>query len=281
MKVNAYDSLSYAANQSARKSEGQISEPPGQVKKELTGEKQAKKPQPDQVELGEKVPGVIRLLQEGHFKGVADVRLRISHFEQINALNQEATAAQSQAGVEEFAGKLGEELGKLQAGLSLTEEQQAGFQEIKDTLQQAVAAAEAAGADGTAAKQSLQEAFATFVEGLSALLAPPPPEEPAPEIPIVETPEALPEPEADEILSVAAQEPPDTQTPPAVDPVEVFKAAFAEALSGLEASFAPVSVLPEVAPGSGHGTAYDKFLAQYQQLYGITATTEEAVNLQV
>ena len=48
-------------------------------------------PAPPQVENqavqdDEKVKGVIRLLQEGHFKGVADVRLRINFFDELTAL---------------------------------------------------------------------------------------------------------------------------------------------------------------------------------------------------
>jgi len=36
----------------------------------------------------EKSRGVIHLLQEGHFKGVADVRLRINFFDELNAIEQ-------------------------------------------------------------------------------------------------------------------------------------------------------------------------------------------------
>src|SRR5262245_58927086 len=39
------------------------------------------------------LPGVIRLLQQGHFTGVADVRLRIVHHEQLTALANQQTAA--------------------------------------------------------------------------------------------------------------------------------------------------------------------------------------------
>ncbi len=57
------------------------------IKKELA----EPSPAPPQVENqavqdDEKVKGVIRLLQEGHFKGVADVRLRINFFDELTAL---------------------------------------------------------------------------------------------------------------------------------------------------------------------------------------------------
>ena len=57
------------------------------VKKEIT----ETSPVPPQVENqavqdDEKAKGVIRLLQEGHFKGVADVRLRINFFDELTAL---------------------------------------------------------------------------------------------------------------------------------------------------------------------------------------------------
>ena len=39
-----------------------------------------------------KVRGVIRLLQQGHFKGVADVRLRINFFDELSAIDPRFTA---------------------------------------------------------------------------------------------------------------------------------------------------------------------------------------------
>jgi len=40
----------------------------------------------DGQESSEEQKGVIRNLLEGHFKGVADVRLRINHFEELSAI---------------------------------------------------------------------------------------------------------------------------------------------------------------------------------------------------
>ncbi|UCD31453.1 MAG: hypothetical protein JSV38_11735 [Desulfobacterales bacterium] len=48
-------------------------------------------PESHDISKDEKVKGVIRNLQEGHFKGVADVRLRINFFEELSTMAQQET----------------------------------------------------------------------------------------------------------------------------------------------------------------------------------------------
>lgn len=50
----------------------------------------------------EKVRGVIRLLQEGHFKGVADVRLRINFHDELQAMEDKARGELVQGEVQQF-----------------------------------------------------------------------------------------------------------------------------------------------------------------------------------
>jgi len=115
---------------------------------------------------GEEEKGVIRLLQEGHFKGVSDVRLRINFNDELTAIE----AAQMQAVTEEKMGgvleSVGGAVGSFLADNKLTEKEAAAVSEAKDTFLQAVN-----GADDPAG--AVADAFATFLELLQALLPPP------------------------------------------------------------------------------------------------------------
>jgi hypothetical protein len=66
--------------------------------------------------------GALRLLQEGHFKGVADARLRINLHEEILALNQAGQAAVAREGGPELAAAVGTEIDALLAAGVLPEE---------------------------------------------------------------------------------------------------------------------------------------------------------------
>ena len=67
-------------------------------------------------------PGVVRLLQECHFKGVADARLRINFHEEILALNQAGQAAVAREGAPELVGAVGAQIDELLASGILPEE---------------------------------------------------------------------------------------------------------------------------------------------------------------
>ena len=64
-----------------------IEVPKGEVRENATSDAEIDEPpiveKPAPEEETREARGVIRLLQEGHFKGVADVRLRINFFEEL------------------------------------------------------------------------------------------------------------------------------------------------------------------------------------------------------
>jgi hypothetical protein len=135
---------------------------------------------------GEKVRGVIRLLEAGHFKGVADVRLRINFFEELSA----RAAAAAAPVVEEQSGALVETVRgaavELIAGLELDEatgEVVNGLvSDFDGAVQAAVEEFNAAGAlDTPGLTAAITSAFNTLVDALRGLLTAPVPEpEPAP-----------------------------------------------------------------------------------------------------
>ena len=73
----------------------------------------------DTVELSEegtaasgstRAKGVLLRLQEGHFKGVADIRLRMNFHEEISAMENEKSALIAQAGIEDISGTIGSKI---------------------------------------------------------------------------------------------------------------------------------------------------------------------------
>ena len=72
---------------------------------------------------GERAHGVMRLLAEGHFKGVADLRLRINFHEQLAARTQQEVSAATRDGISDITGEVQNMVDDFAAGLELSEEQ--------------------------------------------------------------------------------------------------------------------------------------------------------------
>lgn len=62
---------------------------------------------------GEKTRGVIRLLESGHFNGVADVRLRINFFEELSSRAEAAAAPRIEEGATELVSQIEAKVGEL------------------------------------------------------------------------------------------------------------------------------------------------------------------------
>lgn len=231
--------------------------------------------------------GVLRLLQEGHFKGVADVRLRINFFDKLAALE----ATQKQAVTEEKMGGVLESLNgvvdSFLADNELTEEQSAGISEAQESFIQAVNEADdPAGA--------AEDAFAAFIEALRGLFAIPvetvEQEVPATEEKVEETePADGAEEQEIPVVEQGAEETEPTDgteeqsgEPEPVQPaesgpdwqgfIENLQAALTTAMEELTSSINAVSVLPPLSEPSGNGVAYEKFLAIYNEMLGVGET---------
>ena len=309
---------------------------------------------------GEKVPGVIRLLEAGHFQGVADVRLRINFFDELSARNAETTSTVAADEMNGLLETLDANLGELPLGEEVDEETQAAIGELRASFEEAArAAAEEfasnGAADTDALRAAVEGAFADFLGGLTQLLTEPPtePAEPGPESEPPDEEETPPEELAElppgdpanlvvgltqllgpppvqqwdpgpeppdeedtppeELAEVppgdpapaapagndqppatepnvppadSGTEPPaDMEGPPAdgsdgvsepdsTDPIEeaiaAMAAAMRDAIGAMTESIATASILPDPSPPSGNGGAYDKFLAIYNDLRGIS-----------
>ncbi|MCK4626039.1 MAG: hypothetical protein KAV00_12055, partial [Phycisphaerae bacterium] len=135
----------------------------------------------EQVEQ-ESLPGVLRLLMDGHFKGVADIRLRIVFHDELEALQTEAAGTASAEAVGALIEAVGVPLDELTSSGTLSEEQATAVGELQQTFEQAVDEAvdqskTATGVDEEALTNGLQSAFDGLTGPLETLLAPSAPTE--------------------------------------------------------------------------------------------------------
>ncbi len=296
--------------------------PPAVAPQPLQPEPQPTEAPPSQ----ESQRGVIRLLQEGHFKGVADLRLRINFFDELSAQAVASALPDVQQKATDLAAAVGTQLAGLADTLAVGEQTQQALDTARAEFEAAAQAANEQFASGgtlnrDALIQALQSAFDELFDTVHVALAPPAPPDaattPATDAnaladtsagTVTDSPRAAGEPvpldgvgaavaalsqladaPADTMSSATTKQAPDgtaatltTAESPATDPVATstddalqlddllasFRIAFDEALAGLSEFIATATRLPDPAPPTGHGRAYDKFLAIYNDLRG-------------
>lgn len=203
----------------------------------------------------DKIPGVIRLLEAGHFKGVADVRLRINFHDQLEQRAADKAADTLRTGADELvkttASKTDEVLTSFATDEASREAIQASLDEFSESVDTTLATAlKADDLDLDAITSDLRAAFDDLLGGLRDLFG----------SADVETFGA------DAPVSVA----PTAGDPPAIDAFEAalteLTEAFDLALSSLIESVESSLYLPDPSPAPGNGSAYDKFLAIYYNL---------------
>jgi hypothetical protein len=236
--------------------------------------------------------GVLRLLQEGHFNGVADIRLRINFHDEISAMESEQLKSAADGEVDKFINKVTDFL--------KTQEQT--DEDLTPVVDAFLADAENAKANFLTEENpsidtlinDLKAAFENLVAGLNGLIPETAVEELAPLLTeeIVETVIDTVK-EEEPIASVADETPiaevpieerpeetvvtdgPDVNAPP-LDAqiallIEELTPLFDAAASGLKDSLSHTSALPELSEPTGNGVAYEKFLNIYNELYGLGA----------
>ena len=95
-------------------------------------------PVDQEVEKNENVKGVIRLLQEGHFKGVADIRHRINLSEELNAMENGEIQKIIGEKVSAITGGVKANLDTLLSSDNLSEEQSTSISEQMEIFTQSV-----------------------------------------------------------------------------------------------------------------------------------------------
>lgn len=244
-------------------------------------------PAPDELESEDDGQGALELLLAGHFKAVSAMRQAFHFQDELAAMEAEQlkAAAEEQidgvlesvaAGVVPLLG-FGED-SVVQAGDTSQAEptSAAGIQEMfNQAVEQAkeeFLGAESPSTDDLVA--DLNSAFETFTGLLQGL-----------ETPVIDTPNQNPGTvddeevgEEEDVEDVEEDEeesgsPESSYLQSCIANLEVsFAAAMEELVSALEG----VSVLPPLAEPNGNGRAYDKFLAVYNELWGVEPAGEDS-----
>lgn len=208
----------------------------------------------------ERTRGVLRLLEAGHFRGVADVRLRINFFDEIAALESAALAPAAEEKVAALLDAVTAAVDALPEISGLSEEEKAAVAEIEAAFRAPVggslgAFVAAPTVDATALLAGIQDAFDALAGSLRALLEGASPAGGSPAV-------------------VAAEE---TADAPATEPTEPtgldaslagLSAAFTAALDDLAAALDGARLLPPLSEPNGNGAAYEKFLSMYEEMLG-------------
>lgn len=212
-----------------------------------------------EIEENDSEKGVLRLLQEGHFKGVSDVRLRINFFDEL----AEIESAKLQTVTEEKVNNVLESIAGvvtpfIEGENELTDEQISEVTKIHEAFTQA------AGESQNEPVADLTTAFNVFFEALRNLLTP--------QIQIQQentTPD-------DENIDTTQSS--NTTEQPWQTFLENLQSAYTEASDEFTKAVDDLQILPELSEPNGNGVAYEKFLAIYNELRGLNTTADEPVD---
>lgn len=254
---------------------------------------------------GHMPPGVLKHLQEGHHKGVAELRLMINFFDRLQSLESSKVQEAAEEGVETLSELAEGKIEALKTSGLLDEQQMEGLDSLAGDFMKRLDELAESGGRPSDLTQALGDAFAEFDGALRELLIHPPAEETGGFLPVTEEPVAVQSTtdsaeisdqpvtapvavEAPAVESVA-EEPvavAETQTPQPVvitqgEPslsspslsslLDDFKAAFTDGLSSLDTNLQSYSLVPRFLEPSSEGRAYEKFLNIYKQMAGMTS----------
>ena len=215
--------------------------------------------------------GVIGLLQAGHFKGVADVRLRINFFDELAAIEKADLVEAVREEAPGLLGSINAHLDALLASGELNEQEAADVVEAQNVFNASVGQAvedfvNGGGTDTQPLIDGLQMAFDALAESLEPLLT------------ALASAEDGPIVQAVGAGSVEGPEEQPTAPPPAASIrdtfVEELRGVFSASLEEFQEALSSASSLPDLSGPSGNGVAYAKFLAMYNELRGVGGETE-------
>jgi hypothetical protein len=236
--------------------EDEVSEP-------LTPDSETSKSWPDSVgaaedddENPETTRGVLRLLQEGHFKGVADVRLRINFFDELAAIEQ---AQIKSIASEKIDGIFQSVASTLESGEPIETPLDAFIdpfeQAVKETKEDFLAAE---GRSTNVLISDLESAVEELVLSLTQALSS----------------TATESPEEENVPTDIEKE----ENTPGFDLISEVRTAFSSAMDDLTTALSGVVILPELSEPNGNGTAYDKFLTIYNDMQTSRASVNTKSN---
>ncbi|PKN43578.1 MAG: hypothetical protein CVU60_00725 [Deltaproteobacteria bacterium HGW-Deltaproteobacteria-18] len=231
--------------------------------------------------------GVIRLLQAGHFQGVADVRLRINFHDELQQAGEQNAANDFQNASTGLFDDLAAKLGALGEEHGMPGQTAALSEDFAADIRQLLEDAKAEQTPLSTSLENISSRFSELLESLngaySGLISPAAPQEPddtEPELAgLLEDEDALtPEEQAAEQMAAdpdeALTEEPGGEIAVNEDPgLTAFKAGmqelegwFTHSLAELHGEVTAASELPPLSEPRGNGAAYAKFLEIYRNM---------------
>jgi len=275
MKVNHVELKDNATEKPVKTAETEITPPPA------IGDEQGSK-------------GVIRLLQAGHFQGVADVRLRINFHDELQQVAAQNAANDFEGASTGLFDELTAKLGALgeEHGLSGQAEELAG--DFSDDIKQLLEEAKAEQTPLSTTLSDINSRFSELLEslqgafaGLAAAAVPQEQDATDPELAELLDDEGALASEEQEPALVAAdlEEAPTEETGEEIaeteDPgltafktdMQELEAWFTQSLTSLHGDVTAAAELPPLSEPRGNGAAYAKFLEIYRNMNTVAEST--------
>jgi len=203
--------------------------------------KQAEKA--DTTDDEEKSKGVLALLQEGHFQGVADVRLRINFHDELQQLAAQNATETFSSGAAALSEQVVERVRQLADAYGSPDGLDTYAQTFAKAVGDATAAQESGSSEMDASLDAVRKAFASLMESLQGVLA------------------SNPAPKTEDTF--------DGTTTIDTD-LNILSTWFNEHMDMLSGDATDSGSLPPLSTARGNGAAYAKFVEIYNSLNGET-----------
>ena len=214
--------------------------------------------------------GVVGLLQEGHFKGVADVRLRINFHDQLQTMSTQKAGETLEEGSQEIVTNLDAKVQELGGEFDFADQVEGLMTSFKDEANGFIGTIQDGQFDSPAVLDGLRGAFTNLVDSLQAF-APVAADDPGEDAAVVGGTESTVEAGAD-----SNTEP--TEFSLALQSVQEW---FEAEVTSLETTMSDLQAMPPLSEPRGNGVAYSRFVETYNELNGETGNnTEQATNTQ-
>ena len=233
---------------------------------------------------GSRQKGVIGLLQDGHFKGVAAVRLSINFHNELSALRQEEVQTRAGEAVASLDENMTQALEAIPEGSG--EERvnaiNTAQQEFSASVQSILQEFQSAGIAHEGFMVGLETAYEELAGKVKSVLSGASPVSDEPDMGGVEVDA---EPASAESMVTAAPEnvleqdagipgPAGSMEPGALEYLANLEKVFNDAVSGMQTDLPTLVSTPEFLPPNGNGGAFEKFIDLYTEL--AAAITGEA-----
>lgn len=226
--------------------------------------------EPEEVINAEKeaVKGVIRNLLNGHFKGVADVRLRINFNDEIVALEQARLAEVTETGISALSEAINNEINAALGSEEIDEETLILIASALETLNNDISQLRTNISQSENLSSEIRTSFDNFVLSVKPVTEEPavsePPVSDQTGLSVAEQTEEIAIPNTEETVGEATleEEPQFLMDRFLAD----LTATFETELALLETILSDTKALPELSEPNGNGRAYDKFLTIYNEM---------------